>query len=641
MRVEIPGKSRLLHLAELQAFSGGQNIALQGAVKQSSTDYGGEAKFAIDGITDGDFNKHKTTHTAQGNDPWLEVDLGKSAPIESLVVWNRSDGGNAIRDRLRGFTISLLDEQRAVVWKDAPDVPSPRGDYAPGGGVTLNFSAAVADYEQKNFPAQSTIGKPDPKKGWAVGGATGKAHSLTLLLSDPQPLREGTLRLSLAQDSVHQRHVLDQFRVSSTDDRRAGDWARLPAKIRELVRKPHSALSDDQALELAAYYRSIAPALEPQRTELAKLQKQLADLRPYTTVPVMRELADERRRTTKVQLRGNYLSTGDVVREGTPAVFHALPEGRRDRLALARWLVDEKNPLTPRVIANRHWEQLFGVGIVETSEEFGSQGELPSHPELLDWLAVELREGGWDLKAFLKLIVMSATYRQSSAIDDSRRHADPDNRLFSRGPRFRVSAEMVRDQALFVSGLLSDKMYGPPVKPPQPQLGLKAAFGSATDWKTSGGEDKFRRALYTTWRRSSPYPSMAQFDAPNREVCTVRRIRTNTPLQALVTLNDPVYVEAAQSLARRMVGAGKSAEERLQFAFRTCLIRDPNPTETERLTQLARDVTEHFASQPDQAMKLANPAGGKPPAEVGVPELAAWTVVANVLLNVDEIFMKR
>jgi hypothetical protein len=210
------------------------------------------------------------------------------------------------------------------------------------------------------------------------------------------------------------------------------------------------------------------------------------------------------------------------------------------------------------VTANRFWEKLFGIGLVATSEEFGSQGELPSHPKLLDWLATEMVRLKWDVKAFIKLLVTSETYRQSSHVTDDMAANDPANRLLGRGPRVRLSAEMVRDQALAVSALLSPKMYRGPVEPATTRHGIKAAFGGGIDWKTSHGEDRYRRGLYTTWRRSNPYPSMVAFDAPNREVCTVRRDTTNTPLQALVTMNDPVYIEAAQALARKMVSSGKS-----------------------------------------------------------------------------------
>ncbi len=372
--------------------------------------------------------------------------------------------------------------------------------------------------------------------------------------------------------------------------------------------------TEEERQQLASYYRGIAPLLAPHRKELEKTEKQLAAMKPYSTVPVMRQLPADQHRVTKVQIRGNYQSTGNEVSAGTPAAFHSLPsDAPRDRLALAQWLISDDNPLTPRVIANRHWEELFGTGIVQTSEEFGSQGDLPSHPLLLDWLAVELRESGWDLKKLLKLLVTSATYRQSAVTSDALQQADPFNRFYARGPRYRVSAEMVRDQALFVSGLLSDKMFGEPVNPPQPELGLTAAFGSATDWKTSDGDDRYRRGLYTAWRRSSPYPSMAQFDAPNREVCTVRRIRTNTPLQALVTLNDPVYVEAAQALARRMIKAGETPKSRIEFAIRQCLIREPNDGEIERLTRLAGNATKEYLARPEEAMRMATEPLGQLP----------------------------
>jgi hypothetical protein len=333
---------------------------------------------------------------------------------------------------------------------------------------------------------------------------------------------------------------------------------------------------------------------------------------------------------------------GASVTEGVPAAFPPLPEGAPlDRLTLARWLVSPENPLTARVTVNRLWEKLFGVGLVRSSEEFGSQGERPSHPELLDWLAVEFVESGWDVRHMLKLMVMSAAYRQSSFVSQELAGRDPENRLLARGPRFRLTAEMVRDQSLAVAGLLSPKMYGPPVKPPQPNLGLKAAFGSSTDWETSQGEDRYRRALYVTWRRSNPYPSMSAFDAPNQEVCTLKRDRTNTPLQALVTLNDPVYIEAAQGLSRRMAAVEGSTSERVAYGFRLCASRSPTEDELLRLTALYVTVRSRLADDPKQAEELATDPLGPAPEGADVIDLAAWTVVANVLLNLDEMLMKR
>ncbi|MDF1842787.1 MAG: DUF1553 domain-containing protein [Rubripirellula sp.] len=642
VRVDLPGENKMIHLAEIEVYSGGKNVALDGTPSQSTTDFGGEVKYINDGNTDGNYNGGSVTHTASQKDPWIEIDLGKSVPVERLAVWNRTDGGATIAKRLQGYQIRLLDEDRETVWQQQPEsVPSPGVDWSPDGTIEIPLHLAVADHEQQGFPAQSVLAaQPNPKQGWAVSPLQGQPHELTLLLTKPRELKDGILKVRVDHSSIHPRHVLNRFRFSITSDQSASKWVALPADVVAAIRQPER--TPAQQSRLVEYHRSVTPILAATREQLKKSQQQLASVKAMTTVPVMRELPAERRRQTRVQIRGNYQATGDEVTEGTPAVFHPLPdEGPRGRLALAKWLVDEQNPLTARVIANRHWEQVFGKGLVVTSEEFGSQGELPSHPQLLDWLAVELRESGWDLKRFLKLLVTSSTYRQASVTTPELQEADPFNRFFARGARFRVSAEMVRDQALFVSGLLSEKMYGKPVNPPQPQLGLKAAFGSATDWKTSSGDDRYRRGIYTSWRRSSPYPSMAQFDAPNREVCTVRRIRTNTPLQALVTLNDPVYVEAAQSLAKRVVDHHDDVNERIRFAFQTCLLREPTEAEQQRVASLVARVTKQYLSETEEAAAMATQAGNPSPGDADVVELATWTVISNVMLNLDETFLKR
>lgn len=376
--------------------------------------------------------------------------------------------------------------------------------------------------------------------------------------------------------------------------------------------------------------------------ELAGLRRELAQLKPVTTVPIMRELPPGQQRKTHLQRRGNFLDLDKLVTPGVPAAFHPLPADLPpNRLALAHWLVDRRNPLTARVMVNRLWEQIFGIGIVASSEEFGSQGDLPVHPELLDWLAVEFMESGWDIQHMLRLLVTSAAYRQSSQVTPELAQKDPENRFLARGPRFRMSAEMIRDQALAISGLLSPKMFGPPVRPLQPKLGVNAAFGSGIDWQPSEGEDRYRRAIYTTWRRSNPYPSMATFDAPNREVCTVRRARTNTPLQALVTLNDPVYVEAAQALARRMAQVQGNPAEKVTAGWQWTLSRPPTPSERDRLVDLYAVSRTRLAAQPDQARKLATQPLGPLPPQADAVDLAAWTVVANVLLNLDELLMRR
>ena len=295
------------------------------------------------------------------------------------------------------------------------------------------------------------------------------------------------------------------------------------------------------------------------------------------------------------------------------------------------------------MVVNRYWEQLFGVGLVDTSEDFGRQGNLPSHPALLDYLAVELVNHGWDTKWLVRKIVNSATYRQSVRVDSEARQRDPNNRLLARGPRFRLSAEMIRDQALAVSGLLSDKIGGPSVQPTRPNLGLRAAFGGSTDWKTSPGEDRYRRGLYTSWRRTTPYPSMTTFDAPSREFCTVRRIRTNTPLQALVTLNDPVYVEASQALARRLVDElppGATLQERVLHAFQLCLVRPPDEIEIESVIGLFMQARTRLEGNAQAAEQLAIDPMGPYHGAADITDLAAWTAVANVMLNLDEVLSR-
>lgn len=416
----------------------------------------------------------------------------------------------------------------------------------------------------------------------------------------------------------------------------------FPASLAGILSKPANQRDEAERAQIIDYYvHEVSSETEPDRTKLAEMRKQNDAIQPHT-VPIYRELPAENRRKTRVQIRGNYLAGGDEVTEGVPAAFHPLPEGAPlNRLTLARWLVDEKNPLTARVIANRFWESIFGVGLVRTSEEFGAQGELPSHPELLDWLATELVRAKWDMKKFIRLIVTSATYRQSSKVAPGAAERDPDNRLLARGPRVRMSAEMVRDQALAASGLLSRRMSGPSVRPVRPSLGLSAAFGGGLDWQTSAGGDQHRRALYTEWRRTSPYPSMSTFDAPNREVCTLRRNRTNTPLQALVTMNDPVFVEASQALARRIAAKSAAPEDVIRESFRIVLARAPSGKELQRLLKLREEALAVYREDAKKAAEMATNPIGPAPEGADTAELAAWTAVAGVVLNLDETLMKR
>jgi mono/diheme cytochrome c family protein len=442
-------------------------------------------------------------------------------------------------------------------------------------------------------------------------------------------------------DPISQREYFQLFAIlnNTEDSDRRDEAPLLPIYTAEQRRRLDDTLA--QVGKLEAFLASSSATSVWLQAAYLSAPDLLSDAKPATTVPVQRELAGQRRET-RLQYRGNYLDKGPVIDRGLPSLFHAVDmNGQLDRLQLARWLVDKDNPLTARVVANRYWEILCGRGIVATREDFGSQGEPPTHPKLLDWLATEFMDNGWDSRALIRMIVTSSTYRQSSVVSVEDAKLDPDNRWLARGPRVRLSAEMVRDQALAVSGLLSTKMYGPPVRPPQPNLGLSAAFGGSTDWKTSAGEDRYRRALYTTWRRSNPYPSMSTFDAPNREVCTIRRTRTNTPLQSLVTLNDPVYVEAAQALARRAIKHSSTTEDQIAYAFRCCVAREPNATEREMLTTLYADAKANLADRPKAALKLATVPIGDLPEGVQPVDAAGMTVVGSVLLNLDEMFLKR
>ena len=394
--------------------------------------------------------------------------------------------------------------------------------------------------------------------------------------------------------------------------------------------------------EIASLRGATGDAESEASERIAQLEKKRGEIEPPTT-PILRELPDGKKRATHIFLRGSFLSKGERVEAAVPKSLHAWPESApRNRLGMARWIVDPDNPLTARVTVNRFWEQLFGRGLVETSEDFGTQGAQPTHPDLLDWLAQRLiHVHRWSVKALLRDIVLSETYQRSSRATPELLERDPRNILLGRAPRFRLDAETIRDQALAVSGLLDRQRFGPSVMPPQPD-GVWQVVYSGDRWVTSAGSHRYRRGLYTFWRRTSPYPSMIAFDAVSREYCVVRRVRTNTPLQALVTLNDPVFVEAAQGLARRIVRSGEDeARARAKRGFRIALARPPTEREALRVEALYSSELEHYRERPEEARKMACEPRGPPPEGVDVAELAAWTVVANVLMNLDEFLTRN
>jgi hypothetical protein len=411
---------------------------------------------------------------------------------------------------------------------------------------------------------------------------------------------------------------------------------------------PAERRSEDQKKWVRTYFLTeVANASEKQlNTDYETLNRGLDQLnREIPSTMIMSEM--EKPRDTFVLLRGDYRNRADKVEPNTPAVLPPLPrDAPRNRLTLAKWLVDPGNPLTARVAVNYFWQMYFGIGIVKTGGDFGSQGDPPSNQALLDWLATEFTRTHWDVKAMQRLIVMSAVYRQASSVTPELLERDPENKLLAHGPRFRLPAEMIRDNALAISGLLNNKIGGPSVLPYQPKgLWEEMAFGgdfSAQTYVQGHGEDLYRRSMYTFWKRSVPYPTLNTFDAPDREKCTARRTLTNTPLQALVLMNDPTYVEAARALAQRdLKEAGPDENARVRYVFRLATDRDPTPQELGILDKLYQKEAQHYSADKKAADKLLAIGESKPDAHIQTSELAAWTLVTSAILNMDETITKN
>ena len=686
LRVELPGINRILSLAEVQVFDGHENVAPRGKATHSSTQGDADATRAIDGNTDGDIAAASLTMTKAEDNPWWELDLGSDTPLDEIAIWNRSDRG--LGTRLSDFKVLALDAERKTVWeKTVGQPPAPVSFLRVPAEKDVKLLNASADFSDKDYEARKAIdGDTGRKNGWSVADQTGKPHAASFEI-EGQPVTEpGALLIFTLTQRYGTNHTIGRFRLSATTQPQPVRI--LPTTLAETLAAAPDQRNDKQREELANYFRDFAPSLADVSKELKKLRKELDDIKPVA-LPVMREVAADKRRESHILNKGNFLDRGDKVEPGVPAAFNAWPGAPTNRLGLAQWLVSPDNPLTARVAVNRLWAQLFGAGIVETEEDFGTQGSLPTHRELLDWLAVEFvapeasveslnrstvksaKSGrnsatrqpnapsgerfndstiqrfndsppsAWDTKRLLKLIVMSATYQQSSRVTPELLEKDPRNRLYSRAPRRRLDAEIVRDQALALSGLLSRKIGGPSVYPYQPDGLWRVAFNGERTWATSKGEDRYRRGLYTFWRRTVPYPSMATFDAPSRENCTLRRIPTNTPLQAYVTMNDPCFVEAAQALARRLAReGGASVAERIRFGLRLCLVRPPKDDQVKALVALFEQERTAYAAKEEDAKKLATDPLGPLPDGLMPAEAAAWTAVANVLLNLDGVLTK-
>ncbi|MGH9752240.1 MAG: PSD1 and planctomycete cytochrome C domain-containing protein [Blastocatellia bacterium] len=586
---------------------------------------------------------------------------GAAVRVEAMPDAGLPKGGPG-RDPYGNFLLTGIEMEVA-----SPDGAEPH---------EIRFKNAFVDDQAYGIDAGSLFSKEfgdvatDRPPGWFVNATNDQTERLPRqgVFVAEQPFGAGagavlTIRLKYLGGSLNQG--MGRFRLSITTTDEPRRIVSVPARLRPILSIPPSERSMKQREDLSAQFRAATPLLKADRDRLEKLRREMRALDIITAL-VMQERPGYERPSTFFHERGAFLNKGEKVFAATPAVLSSMPESAPiNRLGLARWMIDENNPLTARVMVNRFWEQIFGRGLVETSEDFGTQGERPSHPELLNWLAVTFRDGeterqrdrgtegqrdretekhispispiSWSMKGLLRLIVTSSTYRQSSATTPGLLEKDPYNRLLARGPRFRMEAEMIRDVTLAASGLLSRKLGGPSVFPLQPEGVWKSPYSNER-WTVSKGEDRFRRSLYTFVRRSSPHPAMMTFDATSREYCAVRRARTNTPLQALTTLNDEAAMEAARALAKRMIEeGGDDLKTRLIYGFRACVTRTPKAKEVERLAALYQRQVNDFAANATEAAKISKNHSTKATAA----EFAAWTMVANVLLNLDETLTKE
>jgi len=612
----------------------------------------------------------------QRSGPWQVLTLQNPVSTGGSGYTNLADGSllatgvNPIYDTISVEAETSLTGIRAVLLEVLPDPSLPKngpgrwgqtGNFildefamsaaalGPSGreAIPLFFESATADWEQLYYRAEHAVDR-NPKTGWAIGPRFGERHFLIARLKEPAGFPGGS-RLTFRFEHYHgNSHCVGRFRISvATEDNAEALWPFTP-ELRTVLETPSASRTEEDARRLAAHFRSMNSEVRRLDREIFRLEGTLKEIasRKHSTL-VIAERSESEPRPTRVHVRGNFLELGKLVTPGVPAAFPPMPAGApSNRLGLAKWLVDPAHPLTSRVAVNRLWEQFFGTGLVKTSEDFGRQGEAPSHPELLDWLATEFLAVGWDIKAMQRKIVLSATYRQSAETDDVRLGKDYYNRLLSRGPRFRMDAEMIRDQALAVSGLLNPKLGGPSVYPVQvPNLWKEIGFLrpeiGMDEWPVSEGPDLYRRAVYTFWRRVCTYPTFATFDAPSRDVCVARRPRTNTPLQALAGLNDPTLLEAARAFAQRILSeGGLTTRDRILFAFQTCLGRSPTEKEAQRLLAFLDQQVRGFQHDVAGAEALASIGSVTRPAQKDVRQIAAWMMVANVLFNLDETLTK-
>lgn len=492
---------------------------------------------------------------------------------------------------------------------------------------------AQADFSQTKWEVSKAI-DGDPKTGWAIAPQFGKPHWASFVISDPPKTTDKptAIRIILKQFYGGGR-VIGKPRISFYH----GDPTLLgiERELIEIASKDKRSPAENKRLRKA--FDDKDETAQSLNESIAKLKKQAESLKPDTTL-VMKE---DSPRETFVMIRGDYENVGSQVSAGIPSILAGdePPAGQGNRLALARWLTSPNNPLTARVVVNQWWSEIFGRGLVSTPEDFGTQGERPTHPELLDWLASELIESGWSMKHLHKLMVMSLAFRQSNASNASMQSNDPNNLWLARAPRLRMKAEFIRDNGLTISGLLSTKQEGPPIMPYQPDDLWRSVGRNQPKWIAAENEDRFRRGVYVVWKRAAPYPSFVNFDAPNRGACTVERGRSNTPLQALTLLNDPAYIEMALAFADRIISESPSSDdgERIKFAFQIAIARSPSVNESSIVATLLEQERKRLKEKPELIeARIQVPSAVIELRSSERVELAAWMSVANALLNLDE-----
>ena len=588
---------------------------------------------------------------------------GKNAPHDTYTITAPLDAGSFTGILLECFPDPMLPQKslgrysngnfvlsRIEAEISAPSLTEP---------MKVTFAKAEADYSQSGWEVKYLV-EPAAGKGWAIDGPTKKENRKAMVVTkEPVAVPEkATLTVRLVHEALNE-HNIGRFRLSATSSSveaitLQGD--KFPAAVKQALTAEASKRTPAQKSELEKFFRANVDSPVKQAegaVGLAKKQRmEAADKSP--TVMVMREgPARDAFRLT----RGEYDKRAEKVTAGLPVALPPMPDGApMNRYGLAQWVVSPTNPLTARVWVNRAWERFFGVGLVKTSENLGSQADFPSHPDLLDWLAAEFMQPTseqkvngqpaqrWDMKAMHKLIVMSAAYRQSSALNKALAEKDPENRLVARGPRFRLSGEVLRDQALAMSGLLVERIGGPSVKPYMPEgvWDETTRYGDLRNYKHDAGDGLYRRSMYTIWKRTAAPPSMLIFDAPNREICTVKRSRTNTPLQALSLLNEITYVEAARKLGERMIAkGGTTADERVKYGFQLVTSREPTVIELKVLMDGLQSDLSRFREKKSEAEKLLTFGESKAANNTDPAEVAAYALTANVLLNLDEVVTRE